>query len=966
MVVISTEGTRHYYSPQQAEEERKKLRRSKLAQEKLAPQSYPYPQTQAPTQSGVIGEFQAAGRTPAPVLPDPVEQLKMIDRAYVHLHGTHAPGDLAARMLISLPMGRSEDDYVALLSPGLSFGESPTAPSGPGGESEAVKILKGQRSILYTHMVDQTDRPKEMALGGVPAWSESDRSGFMGQMRAVNQPVAWSADTIKYNAEVLRSLNKESHDVDMTPYELAEHELRLRDATAWAEQLIQDRSELKMVTEIDASDPADADLVGLYVEQVVGRNQADYYWGKTPEEKAKALEAMDAAVDAGGLPDAKEIKASFRYQNDIANGLDIDPQMVYNIYQGYLMGRGVGQVKSASMWEYIDKYGRDKLPDEAKKQAEKESTTIWDFLDKTVGTIFRGAGAGLEEGVKDVGEYLNPVDAVTEQVASRFPGKMGDIASVAHDLNEQLIGKVAAGLGVAAEGKIPALGIQKVNQAGATLEDFIFKSGIFDPSEYEGMSMMEKAHKQAQTLTSLRAWKDSWKSSEGKFVVAALAEDLCELTGLPKDNPAITFVAGLGDLYLSIRVGAYMDTAARFGAVKVYRGSFATGRGAYSAYKSGYDAFANIKNVYKRSKLAEEGGWIGPEVPREVRFRRAMEAKRMVAEDRGVPFDKAKAEKEVRAAMEIEESQWATENTRVVQSSPQANASVAGGSPILYNPATNEYVVGIGGPAEVHTILEPRVQKLYSPETELVRTRVQEVNGERAVWFTSESGAMVQPRVAAQVVADLRDAGMVKDSYALMGVPEGRTVGEFIAYAQENFNTKPSRSQFKTVEEYEQAGLAPTSVVEEGVAGQTAIAFEGERITGDTQLGMGAIDEGGGFFKPTGEKGRFGSQRGSFTVVGKGILPRILAWNKKMGQKGFFDLRSERVRNARRNMTDEIRARWDANNEKIEALEREVSEAFEGDLSGGAGQSKDILARVRELGIDDLSPTRSPRSSAWA
>jgi hypothetical protein len=39
--------------------------------------------------------------------------------------------------------------------------------------------------------------------------------------------------------------------------------------------------------------------------------------------------------------------------------------------------------------------------------------------------------------------------------------------------------------------------------------------------------------------------------------------------------------------------------------------------------------------------------------------------------------------------------------------------------------------------------------------------------------------------------------------------------------------------------------LAPASLVEEGVAGQNAIAFEGERITGDTQLGMGAIDQGG-------------------------------------------------------------------------------------------------------------------------
>ncbi len=825
----------------------------------------------------------------APQWSDPVTvtaNLRNLNAAHFQLNGTYASPDKAMTLLGAAgDRPRTVEDWKELLDPDTLLNGITGLPSPEEVEYEAAKRTFEAQREFEPSALEERKRGEEPAFlrtqwrGRVKKAVEDEEdfdpvldvrerletyssTGKPSELLpAPNRDLGKVEDTCDY----IRRAQRELADRDVSPADLARHDVMAADLTGLAREVAARRTELGLTNNFDPENPHGRGLVDAYREMVAMRYVPDAIIGD-PQQQADALKAISSLYQLRPGEDPADIVNAVAGFREILTDTGVTNENVLKLcYESWVAGRPFGQSNDKAMWDYVFRYGREYLPAEAAKRAAEMEQNIGTFMAGVQRVMDPG---GVVSGAMDVAEKViyapfavaaKPLEWI-EQATYGDHKAASALTSVAHWFSEGVSHFDVVSL--VEHPLITAANMFDLVVGGSSLKDGTLQS--------EGLKFGEEGKFDPGVIFRAEAWQASWDAGEGKMLVGELARHLSESLGVEGDVAAsMQDIAIMVDYGIAIFAGAKVDAfampVAKGAAIRGYfetrrmltpermarlRTALADQRGSFQIFSPGDypDSDAVLRGIIRRSNEARakgekfDLGTAARDAVYELNVRDRARARKLAEQGKG-------------AAPKVSE----------------AERLASEGAPIVYRDGT--YVVGdMESYHKWYDDLQPVVRRemvrrqslgdLFHEEllemvepgdtTPWARVRIQEIDGRPGIWFTSSGPRAVDLDTVLQIATDLKKNGLVKDSYWVQGVYEAQTVGDLLKLAEQN-GVRPqphsllTSGQFlKTKELLDQIpdeAFADVTTAEEGVSGQQVLVTEGERIVGDTQLDMGAIDQ---------------------------------------------------------------------------------------------------------------------------
>lgn len=498
------------------------------------------------------------------------------------------------------------------------------------------------------------------------------------------------------------------------------------------------------------------------------------------------------------------------------------------IFDAWMFGRKVGVSPSHSRAMYATEFGADRLPTKERQAYDEDVVTLPKIVDKIMGAPFR---------------FID--DVATSPVLAPITAPIG---WAGNELAKQLTGHEVAGTGEFLMMPFLALGDSLASLYDLSLQanPALFDQGIKSQQEYVRLVQAGLVEK-AGFWDAFKLWEyhwgvfldgsrtnEAWENNWGRDPLTVAAETI-SAEQLGYVAPWATETGQTAWLGANIYLGAKMDPFVRTAVTETGRAAFEVGRGAEQrlmARRAGATGEGHplARITQMRQDLASEAGtlyWGVKDYPDSVRASQKIQARAAKAAEEGRAWDWDAESAAVRAELYAEDAAQAAKLKGTAQKAeklPEPQRLADEGAPILYNDGTfivgdqvhyTDWVTerGTRDPRLASEILkrETPMALLHEDVLELlgvvhdpgfIRARVVRMEGvEPSLWMTSPSGAHAAPEVEMQLIVDMRDAGLVKDSFTV-NMPEGRTVGEVVAYAEREMGIRPSKPEWMTSKNY--------------------------------------------------------------------------------------------------------------------------------------------------------------------
>lgn len=301
-------------------------------------------------------------------------------------------------------------------------------------------------------------------------------------------------------------------------------------------------------------------------EDMTRANEVITYLASRPENKAQ-MELMGEQLGVGDddWTDEKTIGAVID-----AMRLTDDENTHAIVYDGWMLGRPIGQSPSQARFEFARKFGVDRLPAAERQKYEESANTVMGAMSKVTDQADR-----VWEWAKDVpviGDGLAAIGGVSGKVfyALNWPiEKSMQFIVTAYDIANQM------DRGMTTEEYQDALRGNKDFD-----DDFGWNWSIF---------------------TDTAAWAQAWEEAEGKTPIAEMMQTISlDMTG--KETAWAKAIGELTDFSIMMYVGAKMDPVVRGGAKMGADATFIAGRAT--------EKYLSAARVRYGGAAAETGEWI--------------------------------------------------------------------------------------------------------------------------------------------------------------------------------------------------------------------------------------------------------------------------------------------------------------------------------------------------------------------
>lgn len=525
------------------EQAERKKRREQAERKKIAPPGYrlpdyepkapkpqvyepPVPLARPPMQNLGVGAPAVEYRPPSVEL-----QLKNLTTAYYKLHDSFPTAPQALILLNTAPgFPRTVKEWEEFLAPGVKSGELPQ----PGDvETEAMRVDD----------LDVIGSPLSTAVTryGVFAPTEKDRPLFYELHENTDPRLA------RMNLDKLLAIREKTSKPAETAWEQRQHDLLLSDVKPFKEEMAERLRSLGEKVDFDATTgEVDGATVDLYKRWVAAPQYSELLYGdgEAMERAANVLKPMIGSEELDWWLNIREVVQDGGYVTD---------DVLETTYDANIFGRPVGYDERSARWDYIARYGMDKLPQKAHKVALEEQKTIDDAF-ALIAKPFEWAFGATEW----LWDKISPVDVITEQLSEnpQYCGKtVAAAASFVHDLghefaNGELFGKA---VGYGEQAAVALYAMLSMAAGYTTLEGELV----------EGSWRGAPAGKEGDYGALLRAseWARAWRYGEGKMIVDEVSHRVAPILGLDPDNPYLRSLVVLADYGVVIAGGAKVDTA---------------------------------------------------------------------------------------------------------------------------------------------------------------------------------------------------------------------------------------------------------------------------------------------------------------------------------------------------------------------------------------------------------------------
>ena len=479
------------------------------------------------------------------------EQIKNLSTAYYKLHDSFPTPFQTLVLLRTAPaLPRSVADWTEFLGPGVKDGELPQP-----GDVEA----QAEQRELDVDDFDIVSGPVTAEVGGfgVISATEQDRQLFREDPSSIDPTLA------KQRFDQLLALQRESRDKDPTLWERQQHDILLSDVRSFKEDMAERSRAMGEQVDFDVeSDDIDAATINAYRRWAMAPQFAALTYGDGDEQE----NAAEVLASLGVSPD--QIDAWLNIRDAIEGGDYTSADVLDTAYDNYIYGRPIGQTEKASRWDFVAKYGMDKIPEKMHETVIGEQKTLDDLMMSVTKPIMWAF-----EGLDWLNERISPIDALTESLRDnpQLGGRVvSAMASYAHDLNEEFVNGELFGKAVGYEEQ----GLVAAHTMFAQAVGYHIEDGEL-VGNGEGISGLP-GDKDADFGVLFRAseWMKAWRYGEGKMIVNEMARRIAPMYGVDPDDGLLRMDVAMADYTVAIWLGAKLDRGMWRAAKPMWTGAY--------------------------------------------------------------------------------------------------------------------------------------------------------------------------------------------------------------------------------------------------------------------------------------------------------------------------------------------------------------------------------------------------------
>ena len=475
-------------------------------------------------------QYPGVGAPPSDYKPPSVDlQLKNLSTAYYKLHDSFPSAFQALVLLRTAPgLPRTVADWEEFLGPGVKDGELPQ----PGDvETEAMR--------MDDFDVIGSPYSTQVSGDGVFSPTEADRPAFYSLPESTDPALA------RQGLDKLLAVREATSDRAETLWEKLQHDKLLADVQPFKEEMAKRAQAAGAKVDFDATtgdvDPATIDM---YKRWVAAPQYSQLLYGDA-DAMERAAEVLQPMI--GG----EELAWWMNIRDAMKEGGYVSDDVLSTTYDANLFGRPLGQDELNARWDYIGRYGMDKVPQKAYETVIDEQKTIDDaFMFVTKPLMW------AMEGTEWLWDKISPIDGIAEQLKGNpeICGKtVAAAASYVHDMGHEF-----------ANGELFGKAIGYSEQSAVTLHTMFamaFGYEIRDGELWGHGDWKPEGEADPAVLWRASEWAKAWRYGEGKMIVNEMSNRIAPMFGVDPDDPVLRSSVVLADYAVAIWAGAKMDAA---------------------------------------------------------------------------------------------------------------------------------------------------------------------------------------------------------------------------------------------------------------------------------------------------------------------------------------------------------------------------------------------------------------------